>query len=77
MVFALNSSFTTNECFRVAIALACDTFNKMLLHFGYTQNIDVYDPKIHQVNPPQTHPFCSMDFYVKYLLISTSNIHLF
>ena len=38
MVFVLNSSFTTkDEYFRVAIAEACEAFNKMLLHFGYTQ----------------------------------------
>ena len=59
MVFGLNSSFTTkDEHFRVAIAEACDAFNKMLLHFGYTQNIEICDLEIHQVNPPQTHPFC-------------------
>ena len=58
-VFVLHSSFTTkDEYFRVAIAETCDVFNKMLLHFGYTQNIEIYDPEIHQVNPPQTHPFC-------------------
>ena len=63
IVFVLNSSFTTkNEYIRVAIAEACDAFNKMLLHFGCTQNIEIYDPKIHKVNPPQTHPFCYMDF---------------
>ena len=55
----MNSSFTSkDEYFRMTIAEACDAFNKTLLHFGYTQNIELYDPKIHQVNPPQTHPFC-------------------
>ena len=40
MVLVLNSTFTfttKDEYFRVAIAEACDAFNKMLLHFGYTQ----------------------------------------
>ena len=40
----LNSSFTTkDEYFRVALAEACDAFNKMLLNFGYTQNIEIND----------------------------------
>ena len=54
MVFILNSSFTSkDEFFRMAIAYACEAFNQTLLRFGYTQNIDVYDPKLHQVHPPQ------------------------
>ena len=58
MVFVLNSSFTTkDEFFRVAIAEACDAFNKMLLHFGCTKNLENYDPQMPQVNSPQTHPF--------------------
>ena len=44
--------------FSMALAEACDAFNKMLLHFGYTQNIELYDLKMHQVKPPQTHSFC-------------------
>ena len=37
-VFVLNSSFTAKEkYFRVAIDEACETFDKVLLEFGYTQ----------------------------------------
>ena len=61
MVFVLISSFTIkDEYFRVAIAEACNGFSKiskMLLHFGYTQNLEIYNPQIHQVIPPKTHPF--------------------
>ena len=53
----------------MVIAEACEAFNKTLLHFVYTQNIEVYDPKIHQVNPPHTHPFYQIiDFSSKILL---------
>ena len=41
----------------VAIAEACDAFNRMLLQFGCTQNLELYDPRTHQVNPLQTNPF--------------------
>ena len=59
MVFILISSFTSKDIyFRMAIAEACETFNKTFLHFGYTQKIELFDPKTYQVNPPQTHPFC-------------------
>ena len=56
-VFVLNSSFTTKDnSFRVAIDEACEAFNKVLLDFGYTQKIKVYDPNCHQVYAPQKHP---------------------
>ena len=56
-VFVLNSSFTTKDnYFRVAIDEACDAFNKVLFEFGYTQKIEVYDPKCHQTYAPQQHP---------------------
>ena len=58
MVFVLDSSFTTkDQYFRVAIDEACEAFNKMLLDFGYTQKLELYDPQTHQVNAPQSHPF--------------------
>ena len=58
MVFVLNSSFTSkDEYFQMAIAEACDAFNNALIHFGYTQQLEKYDPKVHQVNPPQSHQF--------------------
>ena len=45
-VFLLNSSFTTKDnYFRVAIDEACEAFNTVLIEFGYTQKIEVYDPK--------------------------------
>ena len=41
MVFVLNSSFTSkDEYFQMAIAEACDAFNKALIHFGYTQKLE-------------------------------------
>ena len=45
MVFVLNPSFTAkDEYFRMAIAEAC-----------YTQKLETYDHKIHQVNPHFIH----------------------
>ena len=59
MVFVLNSSFTTKDQFlRVAIVEACEAFKNNAVTFGYTQNLEIYDPQMHQVNPPQTLPFC-------------------
>ena len=58
MVFVLDSSTTKDQYFRVAVAKACVAFNKMLLHFRYTQTLESYDPQTHQVNPPQSHLFC-------------------
>ena len=47
-VFVLNSSFTTKDnYFRVARDEACEGFIKVLFEFGYTQKIEVYDPKRH------------------------------
>ena len=57
-VFVLNFSFTTEDhYFRGAIDEACEAFNKMMLDFGYKQKLELYDPQIHQVHPPQPHPF--------------------
>ena len=54
----LNSSFTSkDECFHMAIQETCDAFNQALVYFGYNQILEKYDPKIHQLNPPQQHPF--------------------
>ena len=59
MVFVLNSSFTAkDQCFRVAIAEACEAFSETMLQFRYTKNLETYDPQMHDVNPAQTHPFC-------------------
>ena len=45
VVFVLNSSFTTkDQYFRVAIQEATDAFNNMLKDFGYTQQLEIYDP---------------------------------
>ena len=55
---ALISSFTTkDQYFRVAMDEAGELFNKLLLDFGYTSKLELYDPQTHQVNPPQSHPF--------------------
>ena len=35
---------------------ACEAFNKMMLDFGYTQKLEIYDPHTHQAHPPQQHP---------------------
>ena len=56
-VVVLKSSFTSKDTLHMAIAEACDAFNKALVHFGYNQILEKYDPKVHQVNPPQPHPF--------------------
>ena len=54
--FVLNSSFTTKDnYFRVAKDETCEAFNKVLIEFGYTQKIEVYDPKCHQRHTPQQH----------------------
>ena len=58
VVFVLNSSFTTkDQYFRAAIQEAITAFINMLQDFGYTQKLEVYDPLMHQVHPPQQHPF--------------------
>ena len=36
---------------------AIDTFNATLLDFGYTQQLQRYDPETHHVHPPSKHPF--------------------
>ena len=57
VVFVLNSSFTTkDQYFRTAVQEATDAFNKILQDFGYTQQLEVYDPLQHQVHPPPQHP---------------------
>ena len=56
-VFVLNSSFTTKDnYFTVAIDEACEAFTKVLLEFGYTQKIEVYDTECHQIYAPPQHP---------------------
>ena len=55
-VFVLNSSFTTkNNYFRVAIDEAREAFTKVPQEFEYTQKIEVYDPKNHQIYATQQH----------------------
>ena len=57
VIFVLNSSFTTkDQYFRAAIQEAIDAFNNMLKDFGYTQQLEIYDPIQHQAHPPQQHP---------------------
>ena len=46
-----------NIYFKTAINEACEAFNKVMTEFGYTQKLEIYDPKKHQTNPPQQHPF--------------------
>ena len=41
----------------MAIKEACDAFNQALVYFGSNQKREKYDPKVHQVNLPQPHPF--------------------
>ena len=55
--FVLNSPFTSSDnYFRLAIDDACDAFNKIMLDFGYRQKLEIYDPNVHQVHPPQQRP---------------------
>ena len=56
-VFVLNSAFTTKSTyFQTALDDAIDAFNATLLDFGYTQQLQRYDPETHQVQV-QTQPF--------------------
>ena len=53
VVFVLNCSFTSkDQYFRTAIQEATDAFNNMLKDFGYTQQLELYDPIQHQTHPP-------------------------
>ena len=57
VVFVLNSSFTPkDQYFRTALQEATDVLNNMLKDFGYTQNLELYDPLQHQAHPTQQHP---------------------
>ena len=77
-VFKLNSSFTTKDkYFHVAIDEACEAFNKMMLDFGYTQNIELYDPQTHQVHPPQSQPFYRIVKTTHFLSLRFTTLHLF
>ena len=56
-VFVLNSAFTTKDnYFQVALDDAIDAFNAVLLDFGYTQQLQRYNPETDQVHPPSKHP---------------------
>ena len=49
-VFVLNSAFTTKDnYFQAALDDAIDAFNAILLDFGYTQQLQRYDPTTLQV----------------------------
>ena len=57
-VFVPNSAVTTKDnYFQAALDDAIDAFNATLLDFGYTQQLQRYDPATHQVHPPSKHPF--------------------
>ena len=57
-VFVLNWAFTTKDnYFQTALDDVIDAFNATLLGFGYTQQLQRYDPETHQVHPPSKHPF--------------------
>ena len=82
MVFVLNSAFTSkDEYFQMAIAGACDAFNNALIHFGYNQKLEKYEPKVHQVNPPKSHPFylkngSSLKSYLLFMFIHILSVIL-
>ena len=40
----------------MALTEALDAFNNILKDFGYTQQLEMYDPHQHQVHLPQQHP---------------------
>ena len=57
-VFVLNSAFTAKDTyFQTALDDAIDAFNATLLDFGYTQQLQRYNPETHQVHPLSKHPF--------------------
>ena len=57
VVFVLNSSFTSkDQYFRTALQEATDAFNNMLKEFGYTQQLELYDPIQHQTQTPSQNP---------------------
>ena len=57
-VFVLNSAFTTKDnYFQTALDDAIDALNATLLDFGYTQQLQCYDPETHQVHTTSKHPF--------------------
>ena len=56
--FVLNSAFTTKDnYFQAALDDTIDAFNATVLDFGYTQQLQRYDPETHQVHLPSEHPF--------------------
>ena len=56
--FLSNSEFTTKDnYFQTALDDAIDAFNATLLDFGYTQQLQRYDPETHQVHTTSKHPF--------------------
>ena len=56
-VFVLNSAFTSkDQYFKTAIHEAILAFNNVLKDFGYTQNLEYYDPNVHQAHPTSQHP---------------------
>ena len=57
VVFVLNSAFTSkDQYFHAALQEATDASNEMLQSFGYTQELEIYDPHQHQAHPLQQHP---------------------
>ena len=57
-VFVLNSAITSKDnYFQTALDDAIDAFNASFLNFGYTQQLQRYDPETHQVHHPSKHPF--------------------
>ena len=59
-VFVLNSAFTNKDnYFQAAIDEAIDAFNAVLRDFGYSQQLQRYNPDTHQVHPLVPHPFWS------------------
>ena len=62
-VFVLNSAFTTKDTyFQVALDDAIDAFTATLLDFGYTQQLQRYNPETLQIHPPPKHPFWPKKF---------------
>ena len=70
VVFVLNSSFTSkDQYFRTAIQEATDAFNNMLKDFGYTQQLELYDPIQHQPHPPSQNSLSIISNTNFYLLL--------
>ena len=63
-IFVINTTFTSKDTyFHHALLEACDAFYATMLDFGYTNNLESYNPTKHQVQAPQKLPFNGYIFF--------------